>query len=92
MLEPGLVEHIALQLPTGDMTFDEAKRTLETFASEVMPRAPDDFGRPVTRRPEGELVTARRGFFWVGRRAARRSSRARPCAARCTCSGSRPRR
>ena len=37
MLEPGLVEHIALQLPTGDMTFDESMRTLETFASEVMP-------------------------------------------------------
>ena len=38
MLEPGLIEHVALQLPTGDMTFDEAKRTLELFASEVKPR------------------------------------------------------
>ena len=26
MLEPGLVDHVALQLPTGDMTFDEAYR------------------------------------------------------------------
>ena len=38
MLEPGLVEHVALQLPTGDMTFDEARRTLELFASDVKPQ------------------------------------------------------
>jgi alkanesulfonate monooxygenase SsuD/methylene tetrahydromethanopterin reductase-like flavin-dependent oxidoreductase (luciferase family) len=38
MLEPGLIEHVALQLPTGDMTFDEARRTLELFASEVKPQ------------------------------------------------------
>jgi alkanesulfonate monooxygenase SsuD/methylene tetrahydromethanopterin reductase-like flavin-dependent oxidoreductase (luciferase family) len=37
-LEPGLIEHVALQLPVGDMTFDEAKRTLELFASEVKPQ------------------------------------------------------
>ena len=37
-LEPGLIEHVALQLPTGDMTFDEARRTLELFAAEVKPR------------------------------------------------------
>ena len=38
MLEPGLIEYVALQLPTGDMTFDEARRTLELFATEVKPR------------------------------------------------------
>jgi len=38
MLEPGLVEHVALQLPTGDMTFEEARRTFELFASEVKPQ------------------------------------------------------
>ncbi len=37
-LEPGLVDYVALQLPAGDMTFDEAKRTLELFASEVKPQ------------------------------------------------------
>ena len=38
MLEPGLIEHVALQLPTGDMTFDEARRTFELFAAEVKPQ------------------------------------------------------
>ena len=38
MLEPGLIEHVDLQLPTGDMTFDEARRTFELFASEVKPQ------------------------------------------------------
>jgi alkanesulfonate monooxygenase SsuD/methylene tetrahydromethanopterin reductase-like flavin-dependent oxidoreductase (luciferase family) len=38
MLEPGLIDYVALQLPTGDMTFDEAKRTVELFASEVKPQ------------------------------------------------------
>jgi alkanesulfonate monooxygenase SsuD/methylene tetrahydromethanopterin reductase-like flavin-dependent oxidoreductase (luciferase family) len=38
MLEPGLIDHIALQLPTGDMTYDEAKRTVELFVSEVKPQ------------------------------------------------------
>ena len=37
MLEPGLIDYVALQLPTGDMTFDEAKRTVELFASDVKP-------------------------------------------------------
>lgn len=37
MLEPGLIDHIALQLPTGDMTYDEAKRTVDLFISEVKP-------------------------------------------------------
>jgi alkanesulfonate monooxygenase SsuD/methylene tetrahydromethanopterin reductase-like flavin-dependent oxidoreductase (luciferase family) len=38
ILEPGLVEHIDLQLPVGDMTFDEARRTVEQFAAEVKPQ------------------------------------------------------
>ena len=37
MLEPGLIDHIALQVPTGDMTYDEARRTVELFASDVKP-------------------------------------------------------
>ncbi len=38
MLEPGLIDHIVLQLPTGDMTYDEARRTVELFVSEVKPQ------------------------------------------------------
>lgn len=37
LLEPGLIDHVVLQLPTGDMTFDEAKRTLDFFCSDVKP-------------------------------------------------------
>jgi alkanesulfonate monooxygenase SsuD/methylene tetrahydromethanopterin reductase-like flavin-dependent oxidoreductase (luciferase family) len=37
ILETGYVDHIALQVPTGDMTYDEARRTVELFGSEVMP-------------------------------------------------------
>ena len=37
MLESGLVDHIALQVPTGDMTYDEARRTVELFAADVKP-------------------------------------------------------
>ena len=33
----GRTDYLVLQLPTGDMTFDEAKRTLEVFIDEVMP-------------------------------------------------------
>ncbi len=29
---------MVLQIPVGDMTFDEAKRTLESFISEVKPQ------------------------------------------------------
>ena len=35
---PGLTDYIVLQLPTGDMTFDEAKRTVELFVAEVKPQ------------------------------------------------------
>jgi len=38
ILEPGRVDHVALQLPTGDMTYEEARRTFELFASEVKPQ------------------------------------------------------
>jgi alkanesulfonate monooxygenase SsuD/methylene tetrahydromethanopterin reductase-like flavin-dependent oxidoreductase (luciferase family) len=38
ILAPGHIDHVALQLPVGDMTFDEAKQTLELFASEVKPQ------------------------------------------------------
>jgi len=38
ILQPGLIDYIALQLPTGDMTFDEAKRTLDLFVAEVKPQ------------------------------------------------------
>ena len=38
MLEPGLIEHVKLQIPTGDMTFEEARRTFELFAAEVKPQ------------------------------------------------------
>ena len=37
ILDPGLIDYILLQLPTGDMTFAEAKRTVELFATEVKP-------------------------------------------------------
>ena len=38
ILEPGLIDYLVLQIPVGDMTFDEAKRTLESFISEVKPQ------------------------------------------------------
>ena len=44
ILESGLVDHIALQVPTGDMTYDEARRTVELFASEVKPQLEKHFG------------------------------------------------
>ena len=34
---PGLTDYIVLQIPTGDMTFDEAKRTLDVFCTKVKP-------------------------------------------------------
>jgi alkanesulfonate monooxygenase SsuD/methylene tetrahydromethanopterin reductase-like flavin-dependent oxidoreductase (luciferase family) len=38
ILEPGLTDYIVLQIPAGDMTLDEAKHTLEAFATEVKPQ------------------------------------------------------
>jgi alkanesulfonate monooxygenase SsuD/methylene tetrahydromethanopterin reductase-like flavin-dependent oxidoreductase (luciferase family) len=43
MLEPGLIDHISLQVPTGDMTYDEARRTVELFASDVKPELEKQF-------------------------------------------------
>ena len=37
ILDAGLTDYIVLQLPTGDMTLDEAKRTMDLFCSEVKP-------------------------------------------------------
>lgn len=37
ILDKGRTDHIVLQLPTGDMTFDEAKRTMDLFCTEVKP-------------------------------------------------------
>lgn len=38
ILEQGLTDYIVLQIPVGDMTFDEARRTMELFATEVKPQ------------------------------------------------------
>ena len=37
ILEPGLTDYIVLQVPTGDMTLEEARRTMDIFCSEVKP-------------------------------------------------------
>jgi alkanesulfonate monooxygenase SsuD/methylene tetrahydromethanopterin reductase-like flavin-dependent oxidoreductase (luciferase family) len=37
VLAPGLTDYIVLQLPVGDMTLDEAKRTMDIFCSDVKP-------------------------------------------------------
>ncbi len=37
IIEAGMVDHIVLQTPTGDITMDEARSTLELFCSEVQP-------------------------------------------------------
>jgi alkanesulfonate monooxygenase SsuD/methylene tetrahydromethanopterin reductase-like flavin-dependent oxidoreductase (luciferase family) len=42
ILEPGLTDYIVLQLPTGDMTLDEAKRTMDLFITEVKPQLESD--------------------------------------------------
>jgi alkanesulfonate monooxygenase SsuD/methylene tetrahydromethanopterin reductase-like flavin-dependent oxidoreductase (luciferase family) len=38
VVEAGLVDHLVIQVPTGDMTFDEAKRTMDLFCAEVKPQ------------------------------------------------------
>jgi len=37
ILGEGLTDYLVLQIPTGDMTLDEAKRTLDIFATKVKP-------------------------------------------------------
>jgi alkanesulfonate monooxygenase SsuD/methylene tetrahydromethanopterin reductase-like flavin-dependent oxidoreductase (luciferase family) len=38
LLDDGMADYICFMMPTGDMTFDEAKRTLELFVTEVQPQ------------------------------------------------------
>jgi alkanesulfonate monooxygenase SsuD/methylene tetrahydromethanopterin reductase-like flavin-dependent oxidoreductase (luciferase family) len=38
LLEDGMCEYIAFMFPAGDMSIDESKRTLDLFATEVMPQ------------------------------------------------------
>lgn len=38
IIEAGRVDHFVLQLPTGDMTMDEARRSMDLFCSEVRPQ------------------------------------------------------
>ncbi len=38
LLDDGMADYICFMLPTGDMTFDEARRTLELFVTEVQPQ------------------------------------------------------
>jgi len=38
ILDAGLTDHIVLQIPTGDMTLDEAKHTIDLFCGDVMPQ------------------------------------------------------
>lgn len=37
MLAPGLSDYIVMQIPTGDMTLEEAKRTMDIFCEDVKP-------------------------------------------------------
>jgi hypothetical protein len=37
-LEDGMSDFVCFMLPTGDMTLDEAKRTLDLFITEVKPQ------------------------------------------------------
>jgi alkanesulfonate monooxygenase SsuD/methylene tetrahydromethanopterin reductase-like flavin-dependent oxidoreductase (luciferase family) len=37
LLDDGMADYICFMFPTGDMTYDEAKRTLELFVTKVMP-------------------------------------------------------
>ena len=70
MLEPGYVDHIALQVPTGDMTYDEARRTVELFgarscrrsrsSSPDPARAPTWLQSPGVRQAEGGCGTRSR--------------------------------
>ena len=37
LLEDGMADYICFMFPTGDMSYDEAQRTLELFVTDVMP-------------------------------------------------------
>jgi alkanesulfonate monooxygenase SsuD/methylene tetrahydromethanopterin reductase-like flavin-dependent oxidoreductase (luciferase family) len=38
MLEPGLIDRVVLMMPTGDMTLDETRRSLDLFVERVQPQ------------------------------------------------------
>jgi alkanesulfonate monooxygenase SsuD/methylene tetrahydromethanopterin reductase-like flavin-dependent oxidoreductase (luciferase family) len=38
LLDDGMSDYICFMLPTGDMTLDETKRTLDLFTTEVKPQ------------------------------------------------------
>jgi alkanesulfonate monooxygenase SsuD/methylene tetrahydromethanopterin reductase-like flavin-dependent oxidoreductase (luciferase family) len=38
LLDDGMADYICFMMPTGEMTFEEAKRTLELFVTEVQPQ------------------------------------------------------
>lgn len=38
LLDDGMADYICFMFPTGDMSYDEAKRTLDLFVTEVMPQ------------------------------------------------------
>ena len=50
VLESGRVDHISIQVPTGDMTYDEARRTVELFASEIKPELEKQFAMLICLR------------------------------------------
>jgi hypothetical protein len=38
VLDDGMVDYLCFMFPTGDMTFEESRRTLELLTSEVIPQ------------------------------------------------------
>jgi alkanesulfonate monooxygenase SsuD/methylene tetrahydromethanopterin reductase-like flavin-dependent oxidoreductase (luciferase family) len=46
LLDDGMADYICFMFPTGDMNYDEAKRTLELFVTEVMPELEPSTARP----------------------------------------------
>jgi alkanesulfonate monooxygenase SsuD/methylene tetrahydromethanopterin reductase-like flavin-dependent oxidoreductase (luciferase family) len=38
LLDDGICDYIAFMFPAGDMTFEESRRTLDLFVSEVQPQ------------------------------------------------------
>ena len=38
LLDDGMVDYICFMFPTGDMSFDESRRTLELLIAEVIPQ------------------------------------------------------
>lgn len=41
IFDAGRIDHFVLQLPTGDMTMDEARHTMDLFCGEVLPQLAD---------------------------------------------------